>query len=218
MESAGTDTATETNQETVKTYTQEEFDNHMAGLKNSLTRKFEKQFSELGDIEELKALKASAEKQKQEEAIKAGQFEKILQDLASKKDEEIASKNRIIEEYTVTTPLLNAAAKYKAVNPEQVVQLIRNQVRLGETGTAEVVDANGNVRYDDSGSALTVDHMVKEWLDSNPHFVAASRDTTASKTSATAPMDANNIDLATIDLTRPENRELYKQALQKGLI
>lgn len=210
--------ATDTQEQAVKTYSQEEFDNHMAGLKNSLTRKFEKQLAELGDLDELKQLKANAEKQKQEEAIKRGEFESILQNLAAKKDEEIAAKNRIIEEYTVTTPLLNAAAKYKAVNPEQVVQLIRNQVRLGENGTAEVVDANGSVRYDDSGNALTVDSMVQEWLQGNPHFVAASKDTTATKSNASAPVDLNSIDLETLDLTRPENREIYRKARSKGLI
>lgn len=218
MEPAVTDAAIETNQEAVKTYTQEEFDNHMAGLKNSLTRKFEKQISELGDLEELKTIRANAEKQKQEEAIKRGEFEKILQDMAAKKDAEIQEKNKVIEEYTVNAPLLNAAAKYKAVNPEQVVQLIRNQVRLGETGKAEVVDANGTVRYDDTGNPLAVDVLVQEFLGANPHFVAAASSTSATKTSATPGANLQDFDLAKLDLTRPADRQLYAQARKKGLV
>lgn len=218
MEPAVTDAAIETNQEAVKTYTQEEFDNHMAGLKNSLTRKFEKQISELGDLDELKAIRANAEKQKQEEAIKRGEFEKILQDMAAKKDAEIQEKNKVIEEYTVNAPLLNAAAKYKAVNPEQVVQLIRNQVRLGETGKAEVVDANGTVRYDDTGNPLAVDVLVQEFLGANPHFVAAASSTSATKTSATPGANLQDFDLAKLDLTRPADRQLYAQARKKGLV
>lgn len=218
MEPAVTDAAIETNQEAVKTYTQEEFDNHMAGLKNSLTRKFEKQISELGDLDELKAIRANAEKQKQEEAIKRGEFEKILQDMAAKKDAEIQEKNKVIEEYTVNAPLLNAAAKYKAVNPEQVVQLIRNQVRLGETGKAEVVDASGTVRYDDTGNPLAVDVLVQEFLGANPHFVAAASSTSATKTSATPGANLQDFDLAKLDLTRPADRQIYAQARKKGLV
>jgi hypothetical protein len=139
-DTAATEAATENTQETVaKTYTEEEFNSHMAGMKKSITAKFEKQFAELGDLGELKSLKANAEKQAQEEAIKRGEFEQILQDMAAKKDAEIQEKNKIIEEYTVNTPLLNAAATYKAVNPNQVVQLIRNQVRLGDTMVREIL-------------------------------------------------------------------------------
>lgn len=218
MDTADTETADQTtNQEATKTYTQEEFDKHMAGMKNSITRKFEKQILELGDLDELKTIRANAEKQKQEEAIKRGEFEKILQDMAAKKDQEIQAKNKVIEEYTVNTPLLNAAATYKAVNPQQVVQLIRNQVRLGENGKAEVVDGNGTVRYDDTGNPIAVDVLVQEFLSANPHFVAAASSTSASKTSATPATNLQDFDLASLDLTRPEHRKLYAQAKQKGL-
>jgi hypothetical protein len=218
MDTADTETADQTtNQEATKTYTQEEFDKHMAGMKNSITRKFEKQISELGDLDELKTIRANAEKQKQEEAIKRGEFEKILQEMAAKKDQEIQAKNKVIEEYTVNSPLLNAAAQYKAVNPQQVVQLIRNQVRLGESGRAEVVDANGTVRYDDTGNPLNVDVLVQEFLSANPHFVAAASSTSASKTSATPGTNLQDFDLASLDLTNPEHRKLYAQAKAKGL-
>lgn len=218
MDTADTETADQTtNQEATKTYTQDEFDKHMAGMKNSITRKFEKQISELGDLDELKTIRANAEKQKQEEAIKRGEFEKILQDMAAKKDQEIQAKNKVIEEYTVNTPLLNAAAQYKAVNPQQVVQLIRNQVRLGENGKAEVVDSNGTVRYDDTGTPVNVDVLVQEFLSANPHFVAAASSTSASKTSATPATNLQDFDLGSLDLTRPDHRKLYAQAKAKGL-
>jgi hypothetical protein len=207
------------NQETVaKTYTQEEFDNHMAGLKNSLTKKFEKQFADLGDLDQLRELKATAEKQRQEEAIKRGEFEKILQDMAAKKDAEIIEKNKVIEEYTVNTPLLNAAAQYKAVNPQQVVQLIRNQVRLGENGTAEVVDANGSVRYDDKGTPLTPEALVQEFLTTNTHFVAAAPSTTNASNNVNSGTTFENFDISKLDLSKPEHRKMYQQAKAKGLL
>ena len=217
---AATDATDQTpNQEAAtKTYTQEEFDNHMAGLKNSITKKFEKQLSELGDIEELKAIKANAEKAKQEEAIKRGEFETILQDMAAKHNSQLEEKNRIIEEYTVNTPLLNAAAQHKAVNPQQVVQLIRNQVRLGDSGNAEVIDQSGTPRYDSNGKAVTVETLVQEFLQSNPHFVAATPSTTNTKSSVGTAPSLDGFDLNSLDLTKQRDREIYKQARQKGLV
>lgn len=216
--SAATEAVQENAQEQeVKTYTQEEFDNHMAGLRKSIESKFERQLADLGDLKELKALKAKAEKAEQEEQIKRGEFEKILQDMASKKDAEIQEKNRIIEEYTVNSPLLNAAAKYKAVNPEQVVQLIRSQVRLGKNGKAEVVDAEGSVRYDDKGETVSVDNLVQEFLKQNPHFVQAAPSTTNTQSSVNG-IDRQTFNLASLDLTNSKDRELYKQAKAKGLV
>jgi hypothetical protein len=205
-------------QESTKTYTQAEFDNHMAGLKKSITSKFEKQFADLGDLNELRQLKTQAEATKQEEAIKLGEFENILKSLADKKDAEIAEKNKVIEEYTVNTPLLSAAAQYKAVNPQQVVQLIRNQVRLGENGQAEVVDSNGQVRYNDQGSSLSVDALVQEFLQSNPHFVSAAPATTNTKTAVTGSGNLEDFDISKLDLSNPEHRKVYAQAKQRGLI
>jgi tyrosyl-tRNA synthetase len=205
-------------QESTKTYTQAEFDNHMAGLKKSLTSKFEKQFADLGDLNELKQLKTQAEQQKQEEAIKRGEFENILKSLADKKDAEIAEKNKVIEEYTVNTPLLSAAAQYKAVNPQQVVQLIRNQVRLGENGQAEVVDDAGQVRYNDQGSSLSVDALVQEFLQSNPHFVSAAPATTNTKSAVNGSGNLEDFDISKLDLSNPEHRKVYAQAKTRGLI
>lgn len=218
MDNQATDAAVENQEPAAKTYTQEEFDNHMAGLKASLSKRFEKQISELGDLDELKQLKANAEQQKHEEAIKRGEFEKILQEKIAAKDAEIAERNKIIEEYTVNAPLLNAAAKYKAVNPEQVVQLVRTNVRLGDTGSAEIVDTNGMVRYDDAGKPISVDDYIQDFLKTNPHFVAASASTTNTKSSATPGVSLDNFDLENLDLTRPQDREIYRKAKAKGII
>jgi hypothetical protein len=162
-------------------------------------------------------LKANAEKQAQEEAIKRGEFETILQNMAAKHDATIQEKNKVIEEYTVNTPLLNAAATYKAVNPNQVVQLIRNQVRLGENGSAEVVDSSGVQRYDSKGNPVTVDALVQEFLSSNPHFVAAAPATTNTK-SAVNGASLEGFDLSNLDLTKASDRQVYAQAKSKGLL
>jgi formate-dependent nitrite reductase cytochrome c552 subunit len=213
----GTDTVNNQEQ-AAKTYTQEEFDRHMAGLKKSLANKYERQYEELGSIDELRQLKTESEKRRQEEQIKRGEFEKTLQELAAKKDDEIRKRDQVITEYKVTAPLLDAAAKYRAVAPEQVRTLLNGSVRLGETGEVEVVGQDGSVRYDDSGKPITVDDLVREFLDTNPHFVQAGASTTNTKTSVNTPGPKGDFDLNSLDLTKPEDRQRYQEARRKGLI
>lgn len=208
---------TENQAEAVKTYTQEEFDRHMAGMRKSIESKFERQLAELGDLNELKQLKANAEKQKQDEALKKGEFEKILQEMAQKKDAEIQKRDSVIKEYKVNSPLLDAAARYRAVAPEQVKQLLSSQVKLNDMGDVEVVDVSGTVRYTDSGAPLSVDDLVKEFLDKNPHFVSPAPSTTNTKSNQGNVSDGE-FDVTKLDFKNPAHREKYKQAKAQGLI
>lgn len=202
----------------VKTYTQDEVDNMMARMRGSIERKLLKPYEELGSPDELKNLREAEEQRQRDEQIKRGEFEKTLQDLASKKDDEIKKRDAIIEDYKVNTPLLNSAAKFKSVNPEQVQALLRKQVRLGESGEAEVLDSSGAVRYDDSGSPYRVEALVEEFLTTNPHFVAAAPSTTNTMNSVQNSKSSGEVDLKSLDLTNPQHRQLYKEARQKGLI
>jgi len=209
-EATGTSTETTTQE---KTYTQAQFDKHMAGLK----RKYERQLADLGDIEELKQLKATSEKQKQEQALKRGEFDKIMQELASKKDADIAKRDEIIKGYKIDTPLISASAKFNAVNVDQVKALLMNQVRLNTEGDVEVVDTSGNIRYSDEGTPMSVDHLVKEFLDTNPHFVRSTPATTNSKTNI-AKTTSGKPDLSNLDMKNPEHRKKYAEAKSKGII
>jgi hypothetical protein len=204
-------------QQSEKYYTQQEFDKHMAGMRKAIESKFERQFAELGDLQELKAMKATAEKAKQDEALKKGEFEKVLQEMAAKKDAEIQKRDSVIKEYKVNTPLLDAAARYRAVAPEQVKQLLSSSVKLNEVGDVEVVDTNGQVRYSDSGAPLAVDDLVKDFLDSNPHFVSPTPSTTNTKSNQ-GSLDGSEFDVASLDFKNPQHREKYKQAKAAGLI
>lgn len=208
--------ASETTQAT-KTYTQEEFDRHMAGLKTSITKKFEKQLSDLGDLDELRQLKATAEASKQEQMVKRGEFEKVLQESLSKKDAEIQKRDSIIREYKIDSPLTNAAAKFRAVNAEQVKSLLKSNVRLGAEGDVEVCDDKGLVRYNDSGVPLSVDDLVKDFLDCNPHFVQPTVATSSTKSSI-ATSSSGKVDLSALDMKNPTDRKRYAEAKAKGLI
>ena len=203
-------TTTENQAQATKTYSQQDVDNMMARMRGSLEKKLLKPYEDLGDPEELRALRTDAEKRNQEQQIKRGEFEKTLQELAAKKDAEILKRDSIIKDYRVNTPLLSAAAKYNAVNAEQVKALLSTQVRLNTDGDVEVVDGKGSVRYTDSGEPLNVDHLVKEFLDQNSHFKLASPATTNTKSNISSG-DGKKFDVTKLDMKNPEHRQLYAQ-------
>jgi len=210
------DTATDATGETenqaqaTKTYSQQEVDNMMARMRGSLEKKLLKPYEDLGDVEELRSIKTEWEKKQQEQQIKKGEFDTLIRDLAAKKDAEIQKRDSVIKEYKVNTPLLSAAAQYRAVNAEQVKALLTPQVRLNPEGEVEVVDNKGLVRYNDSGEPLGVQDLVREFLDSNPHFVSANPATTNTKSSV-ANSGQGKLDITKLDMKNPAHRDLYRQ-------
>ena len=179
-------------------------------MKGSITKKVLKPYEDLGDPEELRQLKAEAEQKAQAEAIKRGEFEETLKELANKKDQEIQKRENIIKEYKVNTPLLDAAARYKSINPEQVKRLLHDRVRLNEEGNVEVIGNDGKVQYDDSGKLVSVDNLVQGFLAENPHFVQATPSTTNSSSNITGS-NTKELDITKLDMKDPKDRARYAE-------
>ncbi len=200
---------TDNNQATEKTYSQREVDDMMARAKSSIQRKITSKYEDLGDPEELRQLKAEAEKRRTDEAKKRGEFDKVIAELAAKKDAEIAKRDEIIKSYTVDMPLVNTAAQLGAVNPKQVQALLKPNLRLGETGEVEVLDEKGTVRYSDRGQPFKVEDLVREFLDSNPHFKAAGPATTQSKSNVSQSRE--KLDITKLNMSNPADRKIYAE-------
>ena len=203
-----TDNSQNDNQATVKTFTQEEVNAILAKTKSQLEKKYTSKYEELGDPDTLKQIVSEHQKIQQEQALKRGEFDRIIQELAAKKDAEIQKRDKVIESFKVEAPIVDAAARYRAVNPEQVKALIRNQVRLSPEGEVEVLDDKGGVRYDDSGKPVSVDSFVQSWLQNNPHFVSAAPATTNTKSNVTSNT-SKKLDISKLDMKNPEHRKIY---------
>lgn len=202
--------ASQSNTQAEKYYTQQEFDAHMAKLKSSVAHKYEKKLEQLGDIDELLKIKSEYKQRQEEEQLKRGEFDKILQEKLSIKDLEIQKRDAVIKEYKINTPLLEAAAKHRAINAEQVKALLSNNVRLNENGDVEVTDNNGSVKYKDDGKQYSVDELVSEFLKNNAHFVSPTPATTHTKSNISAT-NSGKLDITKLDMKNPKDRELYKQ-------
>tara|TARA_R110000851_G_scaffold323808_1_gene490751 strand:+ start:267 stop:926 length:660 start_codon:yes stop_codon:yes gene_type:complete len=162
-----------------KTFTQDELDRIVADRVAREQRKFDKRLSgvDLDEAKDLLAKKEAAELERQKER---GEFDKVLKQTVEKKDMEIQSYKSKLQQTLVDGAILGAASNSNAVNPTQVSQLLKDQTRLSDDGTVEVLDANGVPRYNDSGDLLSVNEMVAEFLTVNPHMVKASQGGTGS--------------------------------------
>lgn len=93
-----------------------------------------------------------------------------------------------------------------------MVQLLKNQVRLNESGDVEVVDAKtGQTRYGEDGTHLTIDSLVKEFMTANPHFVAAGPAGSGTTSKVGESGAGKNLDISKLDMTKPEDRQRYAE-------
>ena len=197
--------ASQTQEANERVFTQAEVNAMLAKQKGKLQSTLLKPYEDLGDPEELRALRTEAEQRRTEAQLKRGEFDKTLQELAAKKDAEIQKRDQIIKEYKINTPLLTAAAELRSVNPSK--DLLLGRVRLNDSGDVEIVDEKGSVRYSDKGTPVSVQDYVREFLDSNPHFVQASPATTNTKSNVGST--PGRIDITKLDMNKPEDRAIY---------
>ena len=101
-----------------------------------------------------------------------------------------------------------------AINPSQVVSLLKEEVKYTDDGRIEVVDNHSNVRYNSKGELLTLEDRVKEFLDSNPHFRKGSVSGSGSQ-SAIGGKTVKPFNLQDLDLSKPEDRKAYAEYRKK---
>jgi hypothetical protein len=221
MENTSTaDAETVVNEEVkeTKNFSQEQLDkiveDRLRKQRSALERKYAgvdpARYNELVEAEEAK---------KQEEAKSRGEFESILKSTVEKKDNEINSMKQELHKVKVDGAVINAASKFKAINPEQVTQLLKDQVRLGDSGTAEVIDpATGQVRYNDQGEPFEISELVGDFMKANPHFALATPSGSDSKSNLT-PNSVEAFDPTKLDMKKPEDRARYAEyRKQMGII
>jgi len=198
-------------QETVETkaFTQEQLDKIVADRLTRERNKWEKQYEGV-DPNRFRELAQEEENRRIEAMKKREEFDTILKETVSKKDQQLETLRSEIHSIKVEGSLLNEASRNNAINPNQVVQLLRGQVKLNEAGSVEIVDDQGQVRYKESGDPFGVEDLVSDFLQSNAHFVNANS-SGSGISSKTQPLGDTNIKLEDLDMTNPKHRELYKK-------
>jgi hypothetical protein len=191
------------------TFTQEQLDNIIKTRLEAEKSKYEKK------LQEEESQKAELLKEQQlKEAKSKADIEKIMQERLSEKDSELQKVKDQIKKEKVDNSILSIANKEKSINAQQVVALLKSEVKYNDDGRIEVVDNNSNVRYNSSGELLTIEDRVKEFLDSNPHFRQGSLSGSGSQ-SAIGGKTVKPFNLQDLDLTKPEDRKAYSEYRKK---
>jgi len=201
-----------------KMFTQEDIDKIVRDRLDRERKRFEKKFEGV-DVDAYRQLMEQQEAEQVEQQKQRGEFEKVLKSTVDKKDAAIQDLQSQLTQIKVDGSLLNSASARRAVNPQQVSELLRGKVRLGDTGDAEVLDSNGAVRYNEEGLPMSVDQLVEEFLTTNSHFVAAGPTGSGTKPNTSdAGSKIGNIDPENLNMNSPEDRKIYREYMkQRGI-
>ena len=182
-------------------------------IKERLARERRKIYKELGTEDLNTAKSALQEKEAKELEIKKqrGEFDEIMKTQADKSNSEISNLKKQLEQIKVNDSLLSSASRYKANVPDQVVQLLKSQVKLNDEGKVEILAENQQPRYNTKGELLSVDEFVQEFLTQNPHFQSATPSGSGSQGNVDR-LNANKpFNIADLDMTNPEDRKRYAE-------
>ena len=208
---AETTTAPETVETKAKemTFTQEQLDNIIKSRLDSEQKKHQRM------LDEMKAKEEEAFKEKQiQEAKSKQELEKLMQERIAQKDTEILRYKNEIKKERIDNSIMSVASQNNAVSPNQVVALVKDQIRLTDDNRVEILDNNSNVRYNPKGELLSIEEKVKEFLDANPHFRKGSLSGSGSQ-SAVEGKTVKPFNIQDLDLSKPEDRQKYAEYRKK---
>ena len=198
--------------EAAKTFTQEEVNELIGKRVAQVNKKYENV-----NIEEYNALKSLKEQVEEETLIKKEDFNGVLKKQKEKSDKEITRLRTELESIKIDGALIDAASKAKSVAPDHVAQLLRQNIKLDTEGHVIVTDKEGKQRYTDSADPMSVDNLVEEFLSGNTYFKSAGPSGAGSKGN-TNNASPQSLDLAQLDLNKPEHRDIYKKMKAEGKV
>lgn len=209
------DLATESQEN--QTFTQSDIDKIVKERLDRERKKYEKKFADV-DVDKYRQLMEQQEQEQLEQQKARGEFEKVLQETVSKRDAVINDLRSELTSIKVDGSLLNAASAKKAINPQQVVSLLKDNIRLGDHGEPEIVDREGNIRYTDNGTAMTPEELVAEFLTTNPHFVSAGPSGSGAQSAVANSTKVGAVDINSLDMNNPADRKIYADYMRsKGI-
>lgn len=209
---------TTVSEEKTETFSQDAVNKIVAERVAKEKAKYDKKYSGI-DVDHYNRLVEAEEKARQTDLEKRGEFEKLLKEQADKFSTKISQYQSELTSIKIDGALLSEASNLKAVNPNQVTQLLKGQLKLNEAGTVDVIDNNsGQVRYNDKGEPIQVKDLVQEFLQANPHFVSAGPSGSGVGQGTGKQQTVIDNDISKLNMSNPEHREQYRKIMaSKGI-
>ena len=192
-----------------KTYNQAQIDNMIKARLEQEKAKNQRMLDEQKKKDE-ELLK---EKQIQEAKTKAD-IENLMKQRIQEKDQEILNYKNMIKKEKIDNSVMSVASRMNAVNPQQIVELMKSNIKLSDDNRIEVLDKHNNIRYNDKGELLTIEESVKEFLDANPHFSQGSKAGVGSQSSIEGKT-VKPFNIQDLDMSKPEDRLKYAEYRKK---
>ena len=193
-----------------QTFTQDEVNNI---VERRLAKERGSMYKKLG-VDDLDIAVTAVKTQKdleEKQRIQKGEFEEILKTRTQEHQKEKSQLENQLKDIKINKSLLSSASKNKAINPDQVVELLKENIKLNETGNVEILDKNGLARYNKLGELLSTDELVQEFLTQNPHFVSATPSGSGSVSNVDRQELNKPLNLSDLDMNNPKDREAYRE-------
>lgn len=182
-------------------------------VKDRLYRQEQKILNELGvgSLDDVKSAIDERRKAEEEKQLERGKFDEVIKKKTQEYNDKLTKLEAELRDERVDKQLINAASKHKAINPEQIKSLLKNNVHLNKDGKVEVVDNSGTPRYNKDGDLLTVDEAVQEFLTQNAHFQSATPAGSGSVSNVGKSTTQKTLNVADLDMSNPEDRRMYAE-------
>ena len=187
------------------TFTQAQLDNIIKSRLDAEQKKHQRL------LDDAKKQEADVLKEKEvKEAKSKAELEKLMQQRISEKNTEILKYKNEIKKERIDNSIMSVASKNNAINPSQVVSLLKDSIKLNDDGRVEILDNNSNIRYNEKGNLLTIEEKVKEFLQANPHFSVSGKSGTGSQSSVEGKT-VKPFNIQDIDMSKPDDRAKYAE-------
>jgi hypothetical protein len=188
-----------------QTFTQAQLDNIIKSRLDAEQKKHQR------TLDDAKKAEQDAFKEKEvKEAKSKAELEKLMQQRISERDTEVLKYKNALKEEKIDNNLLSVVSQNQAINPKQVVSLLKDEIKLNDDNRVEILDNNNNIRYNEKGNLLTIEERVKEFLQANPHFSVSGKSGTGSQSSVEGKT-VKPFKIQDLDMSKPEDRAKYAE-------
>lgn len=134
------------------------------------------------DFDKYQELMQQQEEMERRKLEEKGRYEELLQEHQRRYEAQINKAQETINEWKtryerqVVDNVLVSAASSKAINPQEVVTLIRSQYQfqVNEQGEPEILDREGHVVLDENGAPASPDAVMLKFLEERPYLCKPS--------------------------------------------
>ena len=181
-------------------------------IKDRLHRQKRRTLEDLGvsDLDEAKEIIARSKEAEEKRKLEAGKFEEVRQSLVDSHKKELQKLQDELRGEKIDKQLIQSASNNRAINPNQVKDLLKDNVRLNEEGKAEILDKDGTTRYNKEGKPLSIDEFVSEFITQNAHFQVATP-SGSGRVSNVGKVNAQTFNLSDLDMNNPDDRKKYAE-------